>query len=61
VLNLEGIQTRYEDPNPILDQIALVGKDDFVGLMQTLYAEPIKPELITKRIQAIKAGGGLPR
>ncbi|WP_017297292.1 GuaB3 family IMP dehydrogenase-related protein [Nodosilinea nodulosa] len=59
VLNLEGIQTRYDDPNPILDQIASVGKDEFVGLMQTLYAEPIKPELITKRIQAIKAEGGV--
>ncbi|MGB3308393.1 MAG: GuaB3 family IMP dehydrogenase-related protein [Nodosilinea sp.] len=59
VLNLEGIQTRYEDPNPILDQIASVGNNEFVGLMQTLYAEPIKPELITKRIQAIKAGGGV--
>ncbi|MGG6241533.1 GuaB3 family IMP dehydrogenase-related protein [Nodosilinea sp. AN01ver1] len=59
VLNLEGIQTRYDDPNPILDQIASVGKDEFVGLMQSLYAEPIKPELITQRIQAIKAGGGV--
>ncbi|HSM80590.1 MAG TPA: GuaB3 family IMP dehydrogenase-related protein [Nodosilinea sp.] len=59
VLNLEGIQTRYEDPNPILDKIASVGKEEFVGLMQALYAEPIKPELITKRIQAIKAGGGV--
>ncbi|PSN16579.1 GuaB3 family IMP dehydrogenase-related protein [filamentous cyanobacterium CCT1] len=59
VLNLEGIQTRYDDPNPILDQIASVGKDEFVGLMQSLYSEPIKPELITKRIQAIKAGGGV--
>jgi IMP dehydrogenase len=59
VLNLEGIQTRYEDPNPVLDQIAAVGKDEFVGLMQTLYAEPIKPELIARRIQEIKAGGGI--
>lgn len=59
VLNLEGIQTRYADPNPILDQIASVGKDEFVGLMQSLYSEPIKPELITQRIQAIKAGGGV--
>ncbi|MEA5452355.1 GuaB3 family IMP dehydrogenase-related protein [Leptolyngbya sp. CCNP1308] len=59
VLNLEGIQTRYDDPNPILDKIASVGKEEFVGLMQSLYAEPIKPELITKRIQAIKAGGGV--
>jgi IMP dehydrogenase len=59
VLNLEGVQTRYDDPNPILDRIASVGKDEFVGLMQKLYAEPIKPELITKRIQEIKAQGGI--
>jgi IMP dehydrogenase len=59
VLNLEGIQTRYDDPNPILDKIASVGKDEFVGLMQTLYAEPVKPELITQRIREIKAGGGI--
>lgn len=59
VLNLEGIQTRYEDPDPILDQIAAVGKDEFVNLMQKLYAEPIQPELIHKRIQAIKAQGGI--
>ncbi|MFH7244522.1 MAG: GuaB3 family IMP dehydrogenase-related protein [Spirulina sp.] len=59
VLNLEGIQTRYADPNPILDKIASVGKDEFVGLMQSLYAEPIKPELITQRIQEIKSGGGI--
>ncbi|MBD0335274.1 MAG: GuaB3 family IMP dehydrogenase-related protein [Cyanobacteria bacterium Co-bin13] len=59
VLNLEGIQTRYEDPNPILDKIASVGKDEFVSLMQGLYAEPIKPELIQKRIQEIKAQGGI--
>ncbi|MFM7470815.1 MAG: GuaB3 family IMP dehydrogenase-related protein [Nodosilinea sp.] len=59
VLNLEGIQTRYDDPNPVLEQIASVGKEDFVGLMQTLYAEPIKPELITQRIQQIKHQGGI--
>ncbi|NEO25702.1 MAG: GuaB3 family IMP dehydrogenase-related protein [Kamptonema sp. SIO4C4] len=59
VLNLEGIQTRYEDPNPILDKIASVGKDEFVGLMQQLYAEPIKPELIKQRIQEIKEQNGI--
>jgi len=59
VLNLEGIQTRYADPNPILDEIAAVGKDEFVTLMQRLYAEPIKPELIEQRIQAIKQQGGI--
>ncbi|MBW4677475.1 MAG: GuaB3 family IMP dehydrogenase-related protein [Desmonostoc geniculatum HA4340-LM1] len=59
VLNLEGIQTRYADPEPILDRIASVGKDEFVALMQELYAEPIKPELIEKRIQEIKQQGGI--
>ncbi|MBW4560590.1 MAG: GuaB3 family IMP dehydrogenase-related protein [Mojavia pulchra JT2-VF2] len=59
VLNLEGIQTRYADPEPILDRIAAVGKDEFVSLMQELYAEPIKPELIEKRIQEIKQQGGI--
>jgi IMP dehydrogenase len=59
VLNLEGIQTRYEDPEPVLDRIASVGKDEFVGLMQELYSEPIKPELIKQRIKDIKAQGGI--
>ncbi|HLO51223.1 MAG TPA: GuaB3 family IMP dehydrogenase-related protein [Kamptonema sp.] len=59
VLNLEGIQTRYTDPQPILERIASVGKEEFVGLMQELYAEPIKPELIQQRIQEIKSQGGI--
>ncbi|MEH2089104.1 GuaB3 family IMP dehydrogenase-related protein [Nostoc sp.] len=59
VLNLEGIQTRYADPEPILDRIASVGKDEFVALMQELYAEPIKPKLIEQRIQEIKQQGGI--
>ncbi|MCC5644611.1 GuaB3 family IMP dehydrogenase-related protein [Nostoc sp. CHAB 5824] len=59
VLNLEGIHTRYADPEPILDRITSVGKDEFVALMQELYAEPIKPELIEQRIQEIKQQGGI--
>lgn len=59
VLNLEGIQTRYDDPNPILDRIASVGPTEFVPLMQELYAQPIKPELIEQRIQEIKQQGGI--
>ncbi len=59
VLNLEGIQTRYADPNPVLDRIASVGKSEFVTLMQELYAEPIKPELIEQRIHEIKQQGGV--
>ncbi len=60
VLNLEGIQTRYNDPNPILDRIAAVSREEFVTLMQELYAEPIKPELIKQRIHEIKSLGGIP-
>ncbi|WP_267383661.1 GuaB3 family IMP dehydrogenase-related protein [Cyanobacterium sp. uoEpiScrs1] len=59
VLNLEGIQTRYEDPYPILDRIVSVGTSKFVGLMQELYAKPIDPELIKKRIIDIKAKGSI--
>ncbi|MBF2003126.1 MAG: GuaB3 family IMP dehydrogenase-related protein [Synechococcales cyanobacterium M58_A2018_015] len=59
VLNLEGIQTRYDDPDPILDRIASVDKHEFVPLMQELYAEPIKPELIERRVQDIKRQGGI--
>ncbi|MCJ2541607.1 GuaB3 family IMP dehydrogenase-related protein [Thermostichus vulcanus] len=59
VLNLDGIQTRYRDPDEVLDKIAAVGKDEFVPLMQRLYSEPVKPDLIQERIQQIKAGGGI--
>ncbi|MGC9505729.1 GuaB3 family IMP dehydrogenase-related protein [Baaleninema sp.] len=59
VLNLEGIQTRYDDPNPILDRIASVDKHEFVPLMQELYSQPIRPELIEKRIREIKEQGGI--
>ncbi len=59
VLNLEGVQTRYEDPNPLLTQISSVNKDEFVPLMQEIYKQPIKKELITKRIEEIKMQGGI--
>ncbi|PZO42418.1 MAG: GuaB3 family IMP dehydrogenase-related protein [Pseudanabaena frigida] len=59
VINLDGIQTRYEDPTPILEKIASVGVTEFVSLMQELYSEPVKPELIQKRIREIKEKGGI--
>ncbi|NER37192.1 MAG: GuaB3 family IMP dehydrogenase-related protein [Oscillatoria sp. SIO1A7] len=59
VLNLEGIQTRYADPNPILDRIASVSNTEFVTLMQELYAKPIAPDLIEQRIVEIKNLGGI--
>tara|TARA_Y100001968_G_scaffold63671_1_gene54447 strand:- start:761 stop:1924 length:1164 start_codon:yes stop_codon:yes gene_type:complete len=59
VLNLEGVQTRYEDPRPVLDQISKVSKDKFVPLMQEIYSQPIKKELIKNRIEEIKTKGGI--
>lgn len=59
VLNLEGIQTRYLDPKPILEHITSVDKTEFVELMQKLYAEPVKLDLIERRIREIKQQGGI--
>lgn len=59
VLNLEGIQTRYPDPVPILEKISSVGKEEFVSLMQEVYAAPIQSELISQRIKEIKKQGGI--
>src|SRR5437660_5318000 len=57
VLNLEGLQTRYEDPEPVFDEIANLSPEKATRRMQELYQEPVKPELITRRIREIKAGG----
>ncbi|WP_320677112.1 GuaB3 family IMP dehydrogenase-related protein [Prochlorococcus sp. MIT 1300] len=59
VLNIEGIQTRYEDTSPVLDQISSVGKEDFVPLMQKLYSQPITEDLIRQRIGEIKTKKGI--
>jgi IMP dehydrogenase len=57
VLNLEGLQTRYEDPEPIFDEIANLTDDKATRRMQELYKEPIKEELVSSRIREIKEGG----
>jgi len=59
VLNLQGVWTRYEDAEKILEKIASVSKEEYVPLMQKLYLEPVKKELVIKRIKEIKAGGGI--
>ena len=59
VINMEGIQTRYKYPEKILNQIASVGKSEFVPLMQKIYSEPVKEELILQRINEIKENGGI--
>lgn len=57
VLNLEGLWTRYEDTDSILEEISNTPVEKATRRMQQLYAEPIKPELIVARIQEIKAAG----
>lgn len=57
-LNLEGLWTRYEDPEPIYEKIANASAEEATALMQKLYAaEDVKPELITQRIREIKESG----
>ena len=58
VLNLDGIQTRYDNPGVILDQIAKATPEEATKLVQSLYDNrkfPVKDKLITKRVQEIKA------
>jgi IMP dehydrogenase len=57
VLNLEGLWTRYEDPEPLFEEIAKLDNDKATARMQQIYLEPIKPELIVQRIREIKDAG----
>lgn len=57
VLNLEGLWTRYEDPEPLLAEIAELPTDKATARMQEIYREDIKPELVTARIRQIHGAG----
>jgi IMP dehydrogenase len=57
VLNLEGLQTRYEDPEPVFDEISSLSDDKATRRMQELYREPIKEELVARRIREIREAG----
>ncbi len=57
VLNLEGVQTRYENPRQVLEELARTPDADVTALMQKIYSQPIKIELIKERIKQIKKGG----
>ena len=57
VLNLEGVQTRYENPETVLETIANASADEATKLVQGIYLEPIKEKLIYRRIEQIKKGG----
>ena len=57
VLNLEGLWTRYEDPDPVYAEIASLPDAEATKRMQEIYAEPIKPELIGRRVKEVKDAG----
>ena len=57
VLDLEGLWTRYDDPESILAQIRELPAESATARMQALYAEPIKPELVKTRLAEIRAAG----
>jgi IMP dehydrogenase len=59
VINLEGVQTRYEDPDQVLDEVVKADKDDVTTVIQKIYLEPIKEKLIGRRIQELKRAGVL--
>ena len=57
VLNLEGLWTRYEDADGVLAEIAELDPEKATRRMQEIYQEPVKEELIFKRIREIKEAG----
>jgi IMP dehydrogenase len=59
VLNLEGIQTKYNNPHEILAEIAATANDKTTALLQNIYSQPINGNLIGERIQAVKKAGGI--
>ena len=59
VLNLEGVQTRYKNPEEVLSKIVNVGKDEATHLLQRIYTEPIQEDLIAARVKEIKDAGVL--
>src|SRR5436309_10083097 len=57
VLNLEGIWSRYEDAEAQLERIATQPPEFATRTMQEIYSEPVKPELIARRVEEVKAEG----
>ncbi|MCP4652236.1 MAG: GuaB3 family IMP dehydrogenase-related protein [Candidatus Omnitrophica bacterium] len=58
VLNLDGVQTRYDNPDEVLDEIAKATPPEATNLIQKVYTTPIKDKLIAKRVDEIKKGKG---
>ena len=59
VLNLDGVWTRYEDADAVLEEIAAASVDEATATIQRIYGEPVKEHLVGQRVEEIKAGGGI--
>ena len=59
VLNLEGVQTRYKNPQEVLQKIVEPDKSEVTALLQKIYQEPVRENLIAARVRQIKDGGAL--
>ncbi|MFA5309535.1 MAG: GuaB3 family IMP dehydrogenase-related protein [Dehalococcoidales bacterium] len=59
VLNLDGIQARYADPDEVLEKIAKANDAEVTELLQQVYKEPIKDNLVGDRVQAVKKAGAV--
>src|ERR1700687_263717 len=59
VLNLEGVQTRYKNPQEVLQKIVETDKSEITSLLQKIYQEPVQPDLIAARVRQIKDGGAV--
>ena len=59
VVNLEGVQTRYDNPQEVLTEIAQATNAEVTPLLQKIYSQPIKENLVGERIQSIKKSGAV--
>jgi len=59
VLNLEGVQTRYDNPKEVLTEIAQATDAEVTPLLQKIYSQPIKENLVGERVQSIKKSGAV--
>lgn len=59
VLNLEGVWTKYDDPRPMLEEVASASRNEATVILQKAYQAPLREDLIARRIHEIKDGGAI--
>lgn len=57
VLNLEGLQTRYDDPGAVLERIVAASDGEVQGTLATAYGEPVREDLVARRIAELRSSG----